>query len=109
MAKFSDFCAEYFEKYFQLHPTEAIYYGIEGYDHLLNDYSDESYHAEKSFVEESLKKLRQIATSDLNQDEAIDYALLEGKLTIQSYEHEKEDYRLKWPDIYSPIDAIYIL
>jgi uncharacterized protein (DUF885 family) len=35
--------------------------------------------------------------------------LLEGKLTIQSYEHAKEDYRLKWPDTYSPIDAIYIL
>ncbi len=31
----------FFKKYFDLHPTEAIYYGIEGYDHLLNDYSDE--------------------------------------------------------------------
>ncbi len=109
MPTFSEFCAEYFKRYFELHPTEAIYYGVEGHDHLLNDYSDDSYHAEKSFVEESLNKLRQIPTSDLNQDEAIDYALLEGKLTIQSYEHEKEDYRLKWPDIYSPIDAIYIL
>jgi uncharacterized protein (DUF885 family) len=56
-----------------------------------------------------LNALRQIATSELNQDEAIDYALLEGQLTIQNYEHAKEDYRLKWPDIYSPIDAIYIL
>ncbi|MGH7926928.1 MAG: DUF885 domain-containing protein, partial [Candidatus Binatia bacterium] len=38
-----------------------------------------------------------------------DYALLEGKLTIQDHEHAREDYRLKWPDTYSPIDAIYIL
>ena len=30
-------------------------------------------------------------------------------MTIQSYEQAKEDYRLKWPDTYSPIDAIYIL
>ncbi len=44
MSKFTQFCDDYFKKYFQLHPTEAIYYGIEGYDHLLNDYSDESYH-----------------------------------------------------------------
>jgi uncharacterized protein (DUF885 family) len=109
MAKFAEFCDAYFKKYFQLHPTEAIYYGIEGYDHLLNDYSDDSYHAETSFVSESLNALRQIATADLNQDEAIDYALLEGRLAIQSYEHAKEDYRLKWPDIYSPTDAIYIL
>src|SRR6185503_7223422 len=29
--------------------------------------------------------------------------------TLQNYEHAKEDYRLKWPDTYSPIDAIYIL
>jgi uncharacterized protein (DUF885 family) len=109
MANFAEFCAEYFKRYFEIHPTEAIYYGIPGYDHLLNDYSDESYRAEKNFVSESLDRLRQIASSELNQDEAIDYALLEGKLTIQSYEHQKEDYRLKWPDIYSPVDAIYIL
>jgi uncharacterized protein (DUF885 family) len=109
MSKFAEFCDDYFKKYFQLHPTEAIYYGIEGYDHLLNDYSDESYRAEKYFVDESLHTLRQIPTSDLAQDEAIDHALLEGKLTIQSYEHAKEDYRLKWPETYSPIDAIYIL
>jgi uncharacterized protein (DUF885 family) len=109
MANFSEFCAGYFKKYFELHPTEAIYYGIEGYDHLLNDYSDESYRAEKTFVSDSLEAIRQIQSSELTEDEAIDYALLEGKLTIQNYEHEKEDYRLKWPDIYSPIDAIYIL
>jgi uncharacterized protein (DUF885 family) len=109
MSQFSDFCAGYFKKYFELHPTDAIYYGIEGHDHLLNDYSDASYEAEKAFVEESLNKLRQIPTADLSQDEAIDHALLEGRLTIQSYEHAKEDYRLKQPDTYSPIEAIYIL
>ncbi|MGH7816507.1 MAG: DUF885 domain-containing protein, partial [Candidatus Binatia bacterium] len=109
MAKFTDFCADYFKKYFELHPADAIYYGIDGYDHLLNDYSDDAYKSEMAFVVESLSKLRQIPTADLNQDEAIDYALLEGKLTIQSYEQVKEDYRLKQPDAYSPIDAIYIL
>ncbi len=109
MSKFSEFCDAYFKKYFELHPTDAIYYGIDGYDHLLNDYSDETYQAEKAFVEESLAKLRQVSAADLNPDDAIDYALLEGKLTIQAYEQAKEDYRLKWPDTYSPIDAIYIL
>jgi uncharacterized protein (DUF885 family) len=109
MPKFTEFCANFFKKYFELHPTDAIYYGIQGYDHLLNDYSDESYRGEKAFVEESLNGLRQIPTSELNKDEAVDYALLEGKLTIQKYEHGKEDYRLKWPETYSPIDAIYIL
>jgi uncharacterized protein (DUF885 family) len=109
MSSFSQFCAEYFKKYFELHPTDAIYYGVPGYDHLLNDYSDESFGAEKAFIAESLAKLRHLAVKDLNRDQAIDYALLEGRLTIQLYEHTKEDYRLKWPDIYLPIDAIYIL
>ena len=109
MSKFTDFCADHFKKYFELHPTDAIYYGIEGYDHLLNDYSDETYQSEKAFVEQSLGKLRQIDVNNLDQDEAIDYAVLEGKLVIQSYEHAKEDFRLKWPDTYLPIDAIYIL
>lgn len=109
MSQFSEFSAGYFKKYFELHPTDAIYYGIDGYDHLLNDYSDAAYEAEKSFVAESLAALRKIPTSDLDADEAIDHALLEGKLTIQSHEHAKEDYRLKWPDMYSPVEAIYIL
>ena len=109
MSKFAEFCTRYFKQYFDLHPTDAIYYGVEGYDHLLNDYSDKSYKAEKIFVKESLRKLRGISPVDLTADEAIDYALLEGRLSIQSYEQAKEDYRLKQPDTYSPIEAIYIL
>ena len=109
MSQFTEFCIDYFKKYFDLHPTDAIYYGIGGYDHLLNDYSDESYRAERQFVEESLTELRKISADGLDADQRIDHALLEGKLTIQSYEHAKEDYRLKWPDTYSPADAIYIL
>jgi uncharacterized protein (DUF885 family) len=109
MSKFTNFCTAHFTKYFVIHPTDAIYYGVQGYDHLLNDASDESYRAEKAFVEESLKTLRQIAPEDLDPDEAIDYDLLEGKLTVQSYEHAKEDFRLKRPDTYLPVDAIYIL
>jgi uncharacterized protein (DUF885 family) len=109
MSSFTDFSTDYFRKYFELHPTDAIYYGIEGYDHLLSDYSDETYQAEKAFIEESLKKLRQVSVRELEKDQVIDYALLEGRLTIQRYEHEKEDYRLKWPDTYVPVDAIYIL
>ena len=109
MATFTEFCAGYFSRYFELHPAEAIYYGIEGHDHLLNDFSDETYEAERSFVIDSLAALRSIDAGDLDDDQKIDYALLEGRLAIESYEHAKEDYRLKWPDIYSPIDAIYIL
>ena len=109
MSSFTDFCSHYFKKYFELHPTEAIYYGIDGYDHLLNDYSDEAYKTEKAFVGESLDRLHQVSIEDLDKDQAIDYALLEGRLTIQRYEHEKEDYRLKWPDTYLPVDTIYIL
>src|SRR5262245_32842588 len=109
MSAFSEFCASYFKRYFELHPTDAIYYGIEGYDHLLNDYSDQTYRTEKAFIEESLKTLRQIRVRELERDEVLDYALIEGRLTIQRYEHEKEDYRLKWPDTYLPVDGIYIL
>jgi uncharacterized protein (DUF885 family) len=109
MPSFVDFCADYFEKYFRLHPTEAIYYGVAGYDHLLNDYSDETYAAQKRLVNDSLNTLRQISANDLDADQAIDYALLEGRLSIQNYEQEKEDYRLKSPDHYLATDAVYIL
>ena len=109
MTAFSDFCGDFFKKYFDLHPTEAVNYGVEGYDHLLNDYSDEAYGEEKAFAEESLKKLRQVSVKGLTRDETIDYALLEGRLTIENYEFNKEDYRLKWPELPLPIQHIYIL
>jgi uncharacterized protein (DUF885 family) len=109
MTSFADFCAGYFEKYFRLHPAEAIYYGIAGYDHLLNDYSEETYAAQTRLVKDSLDSLRLISIGDLDQDQAIDYALLEGRLSIQKHEQEKEDYRLKWPDHYLATEAIYIL
>ena len=109
MPSFADFCADHFEKYFRLHPAEAIYYGVAGYDHLLNDYSDETYAAQKRLVDDSLDSLRQISANELDADDAIDYALMEGRLSIQKYEHQKEDYRLKWPDHYLATEAIYIL
>ena len=109
MTSFTDFCGRYFKAYFELHPTEAVYYGIPGYDHLLNDYSDETYLAAKRLAHNSLDELQRISIAGLDSDGQIDYALLAGKLTIQNYEYAKEDYRLKWPDIYSPVEAIYIL
>jgi uncharacterized protein (DUF885 family) len=109
MSAFTEFSDRYFKAYFELHPTEAIYYGIFDYDHLLNDYSDETYLAAKRFAHDSLEELQKIPVAGLDPDEQIDHALLTGKLTIQNYEYAKEDFRLKWPDIYSPIEAVYIL
>jgi uncharacterized protein (DUF885 family) len=109
MSHFDTFCADFFKRHFELRPVEAIHYGIEGYDHLLNAYSDEVYYEEKMFVQESLKHLRQVSVKELTRDEIIDYALIEGRLVIENYEFNKEDYRLKWPDIYLPVSAIYIL
>src|SRR3989338_6533558 len=87
MSAFADFCAGFFKRYFELHPTEAINY----------------------FVEGSLKRLRQVSVKGLTKDETIDYALLEGRLTIENYEFHKEDYRLKWPELPLPVQHIYIL
>jgi uncharacterized protein (DUF885 family) len=109
MALFNEFCADFFQRYFELHPTEAIHYGIEGYDHRLKDYTDEEYREEKSFAEDSLKRLKQVSVKGLSRDETIDYALLEGRLTIENYEFNKEDYRLKLPDLYLSTSHFYIL
>jgi uncharacterized protein (DUF885 family) len=109
MASFAEFCAEFFKRYFELHPTEAIHYGIEGYDHRLKDYTDEAYREEKSFAADSLQRLKQVSIKGLNPDDTLDYALLEGRLTIDNYEFNKEDYRLKLPDLYLSTSHFYIL
>ncbi len=109
MPTFEKFCETYFQKYFALHPTDAIHYGIPGYDHLLTDYDDAAYHEEKAFSQESHREIRQVSVKGLTKDETIDYALLEGQLTIDNYEYNKEDYRLRQPDTYLPVSHIYIL
>ena len=67
MSSFTDFCTDYFKKYFDLHPTDAIYYGIEGYDHLLNDYSDKSYKAEKDFRQRVAAQAAQISPVEIDR------------------------------------------
>lgn len=109
MKGFGEFCSEFFARYFEFNPTEAIHYGVEGYDHRLKDLSDEAYGAEKAFYADALKELRAISVKGLTADETLDYALMEGRLTIENYEFGKEDYRLKWPEAALPIQAIYIL
>ncbi len=109
MSAFAEFCADFFKRYFELHPTEAIHYGVEGHDHRLHDYTDEAYRKEKAFAEDSLKRLRQVSVKGLTKDETIDYALMEGRLTIENYEFNKEDYRLKSPESYLSTPHFYIL
>ena len=109
MNQFDNFCDSFFQKYFTLHPTDAIYYGIDGYDHLLTDYDDETYSEDKAFWKNSLQQIRQVSVKGLTKDETIDYALLEGRLTIENYEFNKEDYRLKQPETYLPVPHIHIL
>ena len=109
MSSFADFCADFFARYFELHPTEAIHYGVPGYDNRLKDYTDEAYRAEKAFADESLKRLRQVSVKGLSPDETLDYALLEGRLTLDNYEFKKEDYRLKAPEQYLSTSHFYIL
>ena len=109
MPSFEKFCETFFQKYFTLHPTDAIHYGIVGYDHLLTDYNDEAYSEEKAFSKDSFQELRQVSVKGLTKDDTLDYALLEGQLTIENYEFNKEDYRLRQPDLYLPVSHIYIL
>jgi hypothetical protein len=75
----------------------------------LTDFSDDTYAEEKTFWKDSLQQIRQVSVEGLTKDETIDYALLEGRLTIENYEFNKEDYRLKQPETYLPVPHIYIL
>jgi uncharacterized protein (DUF885 family) len=109
MPTFSDFCRDFFSRYFELHPTEAIHYGVPGYDHRLKDFTEEAYRAEKAFAAESLKRLRAVSVKGLSPDETLDYALLEGRLTLDNYEFDKEDYRLRSAEQYLSTSHFYIL
>ena len=94
-----EFCDAHFKKYFELHPTDAIYYGIDGYDHLLNDYSDETYKPKRLSSKSPWQAPKNFQLADLDPgSKPSTTPCSKENSRFKDYEHAKEDYRLKWPD-----------
>lgn len=107
MQDFQRFCEDFFKRYFEFNPTEAIQYGVEGHDHELHDFSDLAYTVEKAFWKKSFEAIVKVPKRGLTRDERVDYELLKGKIIIENYEFAHKDYRIEDPNACLPLNDIY--
>ena len=61
-------------------PEFATYLGNHNYDDKLNDYSSEGYQKELDMYKSFLASLQKIKAEDLNQNNLIDYKIMESNL-----------------------------
>lgn len=101
--RFSD---DFFKRYFEFRPEEAIGCGVEGYENHLSHFNDETDRAQRAFFKGEIKAIRRIPQKGLTEDEKIDYALLRGMLIITNYEFAKSDERKNEPYLYLPFSHL---
>lgn len=100
----------YFEDYFSQNPEEASELGLNRYDNLLKDYSDEAYEKELNLNLEIQKKLKFINPYNLTLDEHADYLLLSSRVNRFIFDHENlPEHRRVRPDHYLPLKGVYTL
>lgn len=109
MQDFQRFCEDFFRRYFEFNPSEAIPFGITGHEAEWEDYSDYRYRDEKSFYHYSFAALLKIPKKGLTRDECVDYELMHGMFIVKIAKFALGDYRIEKPDLYLPFDAIYYL
>jgi len=88
-------------------PEFATYLGNHNYDDKLNDYSSEGYQKELEMYKSFLASLQKINTEDLNQNNLIDYKIMESNLKSSIFSIDTLR-RHEWnPQVYNVGGAIY--
>src|SRR4051794_29370813 len=110
-AAFNKLVDDYFNFYFQFHPTSGTQAGLHQYDGKLEDFSRASVEAEVAGLLNFQKLFNSVAPHDLAQDSAGDLEVLssavQGRLLeLQSIQMWKKD-----PDVYisDPIAGVFLL
>ncbi|MGH9503280.1 MAG: DUF885 domain-containing protein [Terriglobales bacterium] len=99
-AGFNHLVDQYFDFYFQFHPTEGTQAGFHQYDGKLEDYSPSGIAAEIAGLVKFQQRFASVQSNDLSQESAGDLAVLTS--AIQSRLQELQDIRMwkKDPDVY---------
>jgi uncharacterized protein (DUF885 family) len=100
-ANFDHLVDQYFDFYFQFHPTEGTAAGFHQYDSKLEDLSDSARTAEIAGLHEYLAKFGAVPASDLSEESAGDRAFLISTIHGRLLELENVQMWRKDPDHYT--------
>ena len=91
---------EYFDFYFQFHPTEGTQAGLHQYDAKLEDFSRAGIDAEVAGLVQFQKKFNSIPGSQLSQESVGDLEVLTSSIQARLLELQSIQMWRKDPDVY---------
>ena len=99
-AAFNQLVDEYFDFYFQFHPTAGTQAGLHQYDAKLEDFSRSGIEAEIAGLERFQKQFSSVQSGQLSQESAGDLAVLISSIQAQLLELQSIRMWRKDPDVY---------
>ncbi len=99
----------YYEAWFRFHPERAVDLGVPGHAHRLTPCGDEEIGALVVLNEKLLSALDELAPSELDADDALDFRLMQGAAFLELSELLENDWRLRDPQKFLPLRAVYQL
>jgi uncharacterized protein (DUF885 family) len=106
---YNDLIDLYYRTWFRYHPEVAVDLGVEGYSDRLTPYGDDDIGALIALHEKLINSIDELDTSALDADQQIDLQLMYGQALIESKQLVEQDWRLRDPTRFLPVNAIYQL
>lgn len=109
MSVYNELIDLYYRIWFRYHPEVAVDLGVEGYSDRLTPYGDDDIGALIALHEKLINTVDELDTSALDEDQRIDLQLMYGQALIESRQLIDQDWRLRDPTRFLPVNAIYQL
>lgn len=109
MPIYNDLIDLYYRTWFRYHPEVAVDLGVEGYSDRLTPYGDDDIGALNALHEKLINTIDEMDASALDEDQQIDLQLMYGQALIESKQLVEQDWRLRDPTKFLPVNAIYQL
>jgi len=106
---YNDLIDLYYRTWFRYHPEVAVDLGVEGYAERLTPYGDDDIGAQIALHEKLISAVDELDMSALDADQQIDLQLMHGQALIESRQLIEQDWRLRDPTRFVPVNAIYQL
>ncbi|MCK4711025.1 MAG: DUF885 domain-containing protein [Gammaproteobacteria bacterium] len=106
---FSELVKNYYHSWFRYHPEQAVAVGEAGYEDHLRPYSDDDIGALIALNESLLSALQEMDSSELTENEKMDFNILYSATANELHELLERDWRYCNPEAFLPINAIYQL
>jgi uncharacterized protein (DUF885 family) len=106
---FHDLVDLYYRTWFRYHPEVAVDLGVEGYSDRLTPYGDDDIGALIALHEKLINTIGELDVAKLDEDQQIDLDLMYGQAVIERKQLLDQDWRLRDPTRFIPVNAIYQL